>query len=309
MSAEKPRRLGRGLEALLATTQPAGAEPAAGGQQVQRVRIARIRPNPFQPRREFRPDELAELQASLKASGLLQPITLRKVGRDDYELIAGERRLRAATGLGWDEIPAIVRDVDDRTMLTLALVENLQRANLNCVEEALGYQRLIAEFELTQQQVADAVGKDRSTVANFLRILSLPEAVRAMLEQGLLSMGHARALLGLADERTRVELANEAVAKGLSVRDLEHRVRLALEPAPVEQPALAKPAPTRPREAAEAPVALRGVEDRLRRFFQTDVSIAVSGKDRGQIRIAFYSPDDLDRMLDLMLGPNRNDFD
>jgi ParB family transcriptional regulator, chromosome partitioning protein len=273
------------------------------------VRIARIRPNPFQPRREFRPDELAELQASLKASGLLQPITLRKVGRDDYELIAGERRLRAATGLGWEEIPAIVREVDDRTMLTLALVENLQRANLNCVEEALGYQRLIAEFDLTQQQVADAVGKDRSTVANFLRILGLPETVRAMLEQGQLSMGHARALLGLADERARVELANEAVAKGLSVRDLEHRVRLALEPAAAEQPAPAKPAAPRAREAAETPVAIRGVEDRLRRFFQTDVSIAVSGKDRGQIRIAFYSPDDLDRMLDLLLGPNRNDFD
>lgn len=315
MSAEKPRRLGRGLEALLAATQPAatGTAGAAGGADgVQKVALTKIRPNPFQPRREFRPEELADLQASLKASGLLQPITLRKAGRDSYELIAGERRFRAATGLGWEEIPAIVRDVDDRTMLTLALVENLQRADLNCVEEALGYQRLIDEFDLTQQQVADAVGKDRSTVANFIRILSLPAPVRELLEGGALSMGHARAILGLPDEARRVELANEAVAKGLSVRDVEHRVRLALEPqdeAP-EKAAVAKPAVSKePKATADTPAALRGIEDRLRRFFQTDVSVAVTGKDKGQIRIAFYSADDLDRALDLILGPNRNDFD
>ena len=315
MSAEKPRRLGRGLEALLAARDPASAAGAAagapaGGDGVQRVPIRQIRANPFQPRREFKPGELSDLESSLKASGLLQPITLRKAGRDAYELIAGERRFRAATNLGWTEIPAIVREVDDRTMLTLALVENLQRADLNCVEEALGYQRLIDEFGLTQQQVADVVGKERSTVANVVRLLTLPMPVREMLEQGLLTMGHARAILGLADERSRLELANEAVAKGLNVRDLEHRVRLALEPAKEEPRSPAKAAAPRARKAAaEPPVAVRGVEDRLRRYFQTDVSIAVSGPDKGQVRISFYSSDDLDRILDLVLGPNRNDFD
>ena len=314
MSADKPRRLGRGLEALLAAREPAptaGAASAAEG-GVQRLPIARIRPNPYQPRREFAPGELSDLEASLKASGLLQPINVRKIGKDGYELIAGERRFRAATNLGWTEIPAIVREVDDQTMLTLALVENLQRADLNCIEEALGFQRLIDEFGLTQQQVADVVGKDRSTVANFIRLLSLPAAVRSMLEQNLLTMGHARAILGAPDEKTRVELANEAVAKGLNVRDLEHRVRLALEPAPTPS-APAAPAPPagtrRAKGASEPSVAIRGVEDRLRRFFQTDVSIAVSGPDKGQVRIAFYSADDLDRILDLVLGPNRNDFD
>lgn len=314
MTAEKPRRLGRGLEALLAAAKPdaAGAERggAGAGDGVQRITIAQIRPNPYQPRREFRPGELSDLEASLKASGLLQPVTVRRTGRDAYELIAGERRFRASTNIGWTEIPAIVRDVDDRTMLTLALVENLQRADLNCVEEALGYQRLIDEFSLTQQQVADAVGKDRSTVANFLRLLGLPRPVLEMLEQGLLTMGHARAILGAADEKVRLALATEAVAKGLSVRDLEHRVRLAATP---EAEAAERPkgvAPARgAKPASETPVAIRGLEDRLRRHFQTDVGISVTGQDKGQIRIAFYSNDDLDRVLDLMLGRDRSDFD
>src|SRR6202012_3639313 len=159
---------------------------------LQRVAISRIRANPFQPRREFNAEELAELQASLKASGLLQPISVRRRG-DAYELIAGERRLRAATNLGWTEIPAIVRDFDDQTMLVLALVENLQRANLNAIEEARGYRRLLEEFGLTQQQVADVVGKDRTTVTNLLRVLSLPESIQRMVENSELSTGHARA--------------------------------------------------------------------------------------------------------------------
>ena len=313
MSAEKPRRLGRGLEALLATREPAAGAPQQGAPDgVQRVPLAQIRPNPYQPRREFAPGELSDLEASLKASGLLQPVNVRRVGKERYELIAGERRFRAATNLGWTEIPAIAREVDDKTMLTLALVENLQRADLNCVEEALGYQRLIDEFSLTQQQVADVVGKDRSTVANLVRILSLPAEVRAMLEQNLLTMGHARAILGLPDDRSRVDVATEAVAKGLSVRDLEHRVRLMLEPpAAAERPTTRPSAPKASTRSSvpDAPVAVRGVEDKLRRFFQTDVSIAVTGTDKGQVRIAFYSSDDLDRILDLVLGPNRDDFD
>lgn len=310
MSADKPRRLGRGLEALLTQRQPQGQEsPEVDGSGLQTLPIAQIRANPYQPRREFRPEELAELQASLEASGLLQPISVRRRA-GGYELIAGERRLRAATGLGWKEITAIVRDIDDRTMLTLALVENLQRADLNPLEEAEGYQRLIDEFSLTQQQVADAVGKDRSTVANFLRILALPDGVRMMLGQGLLTMGHARALLALSDERERVSLAQEVVAQQLSVRAVEQRVRELNDP-----PAESTGEPVRStvggpeRTAAERSPVVRRIEDQLRRKLQTDVSVTLNADDRGTLRISFYSADDLERLLDVIIGADRTDFD
>ena len=322
MSAEKPRRLGRGLEALLAVTQQttpqrpgaaaAEAQPAPGESStvVQRIPLASIRANPYQPRKEFRDEELADLEASLKATGLLQPITVRTAGRGAFELIAGERRLRAATRLGWEEIPAIVRDVDDRTLLTLAIVENLQRVDLNPLEEADGYKRLIDEFGLTQQQVADVVGKDRTTVTNLLRVLTLPEGVRTLLRDGGISLGHARALLALNEPRAMQELANRVAAESLSVREVERRVRAANDPsAEVWKKAPAATSPARPGDAAAVDPQLKLVEDRLRRRLQTDVSLSVTGSDRGTIRIGFYSPDDLERLLDLMLGKDRSDFD
>ena len=324
MSAEKPRRLGRGLEALLAVTQqttpqkPGSAAPDTQGatapadpaSMVQRIPIASIRPNPYQPRKEFRDEELADLEASLKATGLLQPITVRSAGRGAYELIAGERRFRAATRLGWEEIPAIVRDVDDRTLLTLAIVENLQRVDLNPLEEAEGFKRLIDEFGLTQQQVADVVGKDRTTVTNLLRVLTLPDGVRTMLRDGAITLGHARALLALSDPKAMQQLAESAAAEALSVREVERRVRTANDPS-VE---VWKKAPPAPVDGAPAPgpvttPQLKLVEDRLRRRLQTDVSISVTGSDKGSIRIGFYSPDDLERLLDVMLGTARSDFD
>ena len=232
MSADAPRRLGRGLEALISTArqqrEPAAATTAAprDSDELRRIRLADITPNRFQPRRAFSEGELAELEASIRASGLLQPITVRRpqVG-SGYELVAGERRLRAAGRLGWTEIPAMIRDFDDRAMLTLALVENLQRSDLNPLEEADGYQRLIDEFGLTQQQVADAVGKDRTTITNLLRVLTLPAAIRAMVERGHITAGHARALLPIRDERRQLDVANEIVARQLSVRDVEARAR------------------------------------------------------------------------------------
>ena len=311
MSAEKPRRLGRGLEALLTQRPQQGQGTEADKSALQRLQISQIRANPYQPRREFKPEDLADLEASLKASGLLQPISVRRTG-SHYELIAGERRLRAATRLGWQEIPAIVRDIDDRTMLTLALVENLQRADLNPLEEAEGYQRLIDEFDLTQQQVADAVGKDRSTVANFLRILALPDGVRAMLGQGLLTMGHARALLALSDERQRVTVAQEVVAQQLSVRAVEQRVRELNDPQPAEPAAVAgRPAALEPKErtTVEKSPVVRRIEDQLRRKLQTDVSVTLNADDRGALRISFYSADDLERLLDVIVGADRTDFD
>ncbi|MGZ3564754.1 MAG: ParB/RepB/Spo0J family partition protein, partial [Gemmatimonadaceae bacterium] len=173
MATEKtPRRLGRGLEALLGSaTGLASSDDGA----LKSVPIAQVSRNPFQPRQEFNADDLAELQESLKASGLLQPITVRRrPGKDGFELIAGERRLRAATKLGWKEIPAIIKEIDDRTVLTFALIENLQRTDLNPIEEGEGYHRLSREFGLTQQQIAETVGKDRTTIANMLRLLQLP---------------------------------------------------------------------------------------------------------------------------------------
>src|SRR5438874_1623210 len=211
-----PRRLGRGLEALLgSTTGLATSDEGA----LKSIPIAQITRNQFQPRREFNAEDLVELQESIKASGLLQPITVRRrPGRDGFELIAGERRLRAAAEVGWKEIPAIIKEIDDRTLLTLALVENLQRTDLNPIEEGQGYQRLAKEFGLTQQQIAETVGKDRTTVANMLRLLQLPENVRQLLQQRQLSIGHAKVLLGLNDPDKIVALAHEIVKEGMTVR-------------------------------------------------------------------------------------------
>ncbi len=213
-------------------------------------------------------------------------------GNGGFELIAGERRLRACQALGWEKIPAVKREVDDRTVLTLALVENLQRDDLSPVDEARGYERLIAEFSLTQQDVADAVGRDRSTVANALRLLKLPAAVLALLHDGGLSVGHARALLALDDARLATSLAKEAVDGGLSVRDVEDRVRGGR--APVRRPRLKK-------GQGQAPE-VRRIEDALRRRLGTDVRVTLRAKGKGQLHVNFYSNDDLARLLELILG-------
>jgi ParB family chromosome partitioning protein len=279
---------------------------------LQNIRIADVRPNPFQPRREFQPEELAELQASLQANGLLQPVTVRPRA-PGFELVAGERRLRAATNLGWTEIAAVVRDLDDQTMLVLALVENLQRANLNAVEEALGYRRLVDEFHLTQQQVADAVGKDRTTVTNLLRVLSLPDAVQRMVQSGQLSAGHARALLALPPGRSALDLANRALLDGWSVRKLEQAVRDSSGGASVDAAeGSASRTSANPKSAGglqrSSDPAVRRIEDDLRRYFQTDVHLQVGADAKGALRIQFYSRDDLERLLDLILREQRRDF-
>jgi ParB family transcriptional regulator, chromosome partitioning protein len=305
MSADKPRRLGRGLEALLPTTPAAPGAPRQEGSAVQRIPIAQIRPNPYQPRREFRPEELGDLESSLRASGLLQPITVRPApSGGGYELIAGERRLRAATRLGWTDIPAVTREADDRTLLTLALVENLQRADLNAIEEATGYQRLIEEFRLTQQEVADLVGKDRSTIANSLRLLQLPDSIRRLVEAAQLSAGHARALLALSDEKQMLELAREAASNGLSVREVERRVRETPSPAPSSRSGGTGASGGSAQSPAGSPT-VRRIEDELRRRLQTDVQISLTAKDKGTLRVSFYSADDLERLLDLILGSSR----
>lgn len=294
MAAEKPpRRLGRGLEALLGN---AGGLASSDEGALKSIPIAQVVRNPFQPRKEFRPEELAELQESLKASGLLQPITVRRrPGKDGFELIAGERRLRAASKLGWKEIPAIIKEIDDKAILTLALIENLQRADLNPIEEAEGYYRLSHDFGLTQQQIAETVGKDRTTVANMLRVLHLPENVRKLLQDGKLTLGHAKVLLGVDDPDRIRRLAQEVVSDGLSVRELEQRLRADTTPSKKKRGG-------RPRKNDQRPE-IRRVEDRLRRFLQTDVNITIGTNDRGTLAIQFYSLDDLQRLLELVRVP------
>ena len=304
MSNEKPRRLGRGLEALI----PGASTATTAESDLQRIPLNRVRQNPYQPRRQFDPAELAELEASLKASGLLQPITVRRQG-DSYELIAGERRLRAASNIGWTEITAIVREFDDRMMLVLALVENLQRSNLNAIEEARGYRKLIDEFRLTQQQVAEAVGKDRTTVTNLLRVLSLPEQVQQMVEGGAISTGHARALLALNDPIHSLRLANETIAESLSVRELERRVRELIRPeGSPTPPSKDSPVSSGRSGSIAADPSVRRIEDDLRRYLQTDVKLHLSGAAQGRIEVTFYSNEDLERILDLVLRERRQDY-
>jgi len=305
---EKPRRLGRGLDALIPSGGDRDKRLPDSSSELQLIPIARVRPNPYQPRREFKPDELAELEASLKASGLLQPITVRRSG-DAYELISGERRLRAATNLGWTNIQAIVRDYDERSMLVLALVENLQRLDLNAIEEARGYRRLIDEFKLTQQEVAESVGKDRTTVTNLLRMLTLPDQVQQMVEDGKLSAGHARALLPLPGISS-IALAAEAAGNSLSVREVERRVRELLGPQNTASASGASNAAENAGSRANAPSAssdpaARRIEDELRRYLQTDVALQLTAPAKGALRIAFYSNEDLDRLLDLILRERR----
>lgn len=293
MPSEKtPRRLGRGLDALFGTAPSATEAPATA---LRDIPVHLIRSNPFQPRKNFNTEELRELRESLKASGLLQPIIVRHQpdSGEVYELVAGERRLRAAMELGWNTISAVVKDFDDRQLLSHALIENLQRSDLNPIEEAEGYERLMAEFGYTQQIVATMVGRERSTIANMLRVLQLPQLVRQMLRDGQLAVGHARPLLGLGDEGRMISLAHEIVDKGLSARDIEQRVR--------QQAAIpaTRKRTRQPREDSRPPE-LRRLEDQLRRHLQTDVSITGSSDDRGTIKISFYSSEDLERITDLL---------
>jgi ParB family chromosome partitioning protein len=297
---EKPRRLGRGLEALLSGHSTTTENFAEDRSALRNIAVSRIRPNPYQPRKEFNAQELAELQASLRENGLLNPIAVRPApSGDGFELIAGERRLRAAAGLGWSEIPAVVKEIDDRALLTLALVENLQRTDLNPIEEAEGYRHLMRDFSLTQAEVAEVTGKERSTVANVLRLLQLPDSVRKMVHARQLTLGHARALLTLDDEKRIIALALEIVAQGLSVRDVERRARDGAAP---RVRAKKKSAPA---SEQRGDIAIRQTQEELRRFFQTDVTVSESATGRGKIEISYYSMEDLERLIDLILGARR----
>lgn len=287
------RRLGRGLEALLGVGTVEEAEREGS---LRELAVADIKPNRYQPRRAFDPEQLKELKESIAANGLIQPIVVRPAARGDgYEIVAGERRWRSVKELGWKKVPAVVRDVDEPTLLTLALVENLQRASLSPIDEAEGYDRLAKQFHLSQAQIAHAVGRDRSTVANAIRLLELPKSVQALLDSGALSAGHARALLSLDDDREIARVAREAVAHGWSVRETERQTRGGDGKAKAAKAGAAGARRALPPEA-------RRIQDALRRKLGTDVTVVLGGKQKGHLVVRFYSHDDLARLLEVMLG-------
>ena len=280
-------RLGKGLGALLGDY----LEPELQPGEVQKLRITSILPNPMQPRRSFVQAELEELAASIAENGLLQPVVVRAAaGADSYELIAGERRLRAVGILGWDEVPVIVRDASDRTLLVLALVENLQREALNPLEEAEGYASLGEQFDMKQADIAAAVGKDRSTVANLLRLLKLPVSVRRLVERGSLSAGHARALLAVDDPVRVAELGQQAAKEGWSVREVERRVN-----------GTSRKKRKRKKIATSDPI-VKAFESQLRDHFSTRVTIRGEGGRKGSIEIQYHGPEDFERIYELMTG-------
>jgi ParB family chromosome partitioning protein len=288
------RRLGRGLEALLG---PISREQAETSGALRELPITALVPNPFQPRRHFDEAALKDLSDSIAASGLLQPIIVRpQAGTSSFEIIAGERRWRAMQRLGWTKVPAVVKDADDQALLTLALIENLQRDDLSAIDEAKGFQRLIDEFRISAAEVARLVGRDRSTVANTLRLLRLPDDVQQLVHGKALSEGHARALLGAKDDATVSTLARAAIDQEWSVRDLEARVRGEV---PSKKPRRIRSAKEPERNLSTE---IRRVEEALRQRLGTDVRVTARRRGRGFVTLSYYDNDDLARLLELILG-------
>jgi ParB family chromosome partitioning protein len=285
------RRLGRGLDSLLGV--PPG-EPGISPRAATPVEVEldRIRPNPSQPRRTFEPEGLEELRDSIRLHGILQPILVRRV-EDGYELIAGERRWRAARMAGLERVPAVVRDeVEDRAMLELALVENVQRRDLDALERARGYRQMIDDLGLTQEQVADRVGLKRATVANHLRLLDLPPEAQEALRQGLVTMGHARALLALQDRGSLLALVQRVAREGLSVRQVEAAVRARLSSSQAARSGAAAPEKQAPWE--------REIEGRMRAHLGSRVRIRNRPGYKGKIVIDYHDRADLDRLIELL---------
>ena len=275
--------LGRGLGALLSSSGPAGQEAVTAA--AVELPIDAIAPNPKQPRKDFNDKALHDLAASLTQSGVLQPVVVRRLG-EGYQLVVGERRWRAAKLAGLTRIPAVIREVTDAQSLELALVENLLREDLNPIEEAEAYQRLLAEFGWTQEDLAERVSKDRSTISNCLRLLKLPDLIRADLRAGRLTMGHARALLSLTSELEQLRLREEILAHSWSVRATEEGVQ--------------KKRSLMPRQAARRAPELTALEDSFREALATRVRL-VGNERRGRIEIAYTSREDLDRITDILV--------
>lgn len=291
MAAKRPA-LGRGLSALIPSAPP--PQPAAQATpdrpRTQELDIDLLIPNPRQPRVHIDDARLEELAQSIRANGVIQPIVVRRVN-DQYEIVAGERRWRASQRAGLLKVPVAVREVPDDKLLEVALIENIQRENLSPIEEAQAYRRLTDELQMSQEAIAAQVGKDRATVANYMRLLRLPAEVRAALDEGAMSMGHARALLSLPDETTQRRLGRDVIARGLSVRDTEALVRREVE---VKSPAA-------PAEPPKVDPNTRAAEDQLKLALGTRVRIVRKGK-RGRIEIDFTNEDELQRLYEALTG-------
>lgn len=299
MTDKKKTVLGRGLGALLESNDTTerkrdSQNPAVGsasvGSTVLNIPLENIEVNPFQPRSTFEEESLNELADSIKIHGVIQPITVRKAENNKYQLIAGERRLRASKLAGKKEIPAYIRTASDQESIEIALIENIQREDLNPLEIAINYKRLQDECDLTQEQLAERLGKNRSTVTNFMRLLKLPPDVQAGLRDGKISMGHAKALMSITDLPTLLAAYKEVTAKGLSVRQVEELVKNYEKP--TKKPgAIAKKGP-------EMPMGIKKWQDQLMNSLSTKVTINRSKDGKGEIVIRFYSDDDLERLIE-----------
>lgn len=294
------QRLGRGLDALIprAVTKEISIDSKEirfdDGQSVgviAKIEIAKIKPNPYQPRETFDRTALEELKQSIIEKGVIQPITVRRLPGGMYELISGERRVRASTEAGLTHIPAYIIEVEsEKELLELSLIENIQREKLNPIEIAKAYQRLIEELGYTQEEIAKKIGKDRTTVANFIRLLKLPEQIQESLKRGEITMGHARALINLPSRKLQVEIWNKIVKQGWSVRKVEKIVR------DLSKGKIAEEKTTKKKTAQSE---FRDIESKLKRIFGTQVKIKQTGNGRGEIVIEFYSDDEFERLLEL----------
>jgi ParB family chromosome partitioning protein len=317
--------LGKGLKALLPSAEtdedraPSEGEAASGRLynfqdaekrrlvgRVAEIEVEQVRPNPYQPRQNFDEEALDELAASIQQLGVIQPVTVRALGDGQFEIISGERRLRAARRAGLELIPAFVREADTEEMLEMAIVENVQREELNPMEVALGYQRLIEECKLTQEKAAQKVGKKRATVANFLRLLKLPARLQAALRDQSVTMGHARALITIEDEAVQVAILKEIQESGLSVRDVETLVRKwqedqqGDEETPQKPPRTPDPAPTEGSDRDR--LQIQNFTGQLRARLSTQIQIKNKPNgDGGRIEIDYYSNEDLERLIELLL--------
>ena len=298
--AKQQHGLGRGLSALLGeeadqfrkpvgyvNKDVAGTKPASRASDVLRIPVDMVEANPFQPRSSFDAEALEELAASIRTLGLIQPITVRKVSENRYQIISGERRFKACRMAGMAMIPAYVRETDDQGMLEMALVENIQRENLDPIETALSYKRLIDECNLTQETMADRVGKKRASVANTLRLLKLPVKVQHDLKVGLLSVGHAKVLLGVEDQELLQQLCDLTVKEGLSVRQLEDEVRKYLR----------KPRTKAARQEQELPAEYTRLLSKVGRFFSEDISLRRSASGKGTMTVRFNSDEEVNAFL------------
>jgi len=273
------KRLGKGLGALIPEKITTDTSEKIG-----EIKVSSIKPNALQPRKKFNNEKLEELKNSIREKGIIQPVVVR-TAEDGYELIAGERRFRAVKELGYESIPAIVKNVSDADSLELSLIENIQREELNPVEEANAYMELVEKFNFSQEEIAKAVGKDKSTISNTVRLLSLPELIQEYIMDEAISMGHAKAILSLPTERSKIRFAKRIIKKNFSVRQAEELIKQRLQ----------KPG----KKIAEKDEHLASLEESLQHYLGTRVKI-IHGKKRGRLEISYYSNEDLDRILGLI---------